>query len=212
MQEINYFKVYCKGSAEKIKELCKPESIPSNYNRVMNSYSNRGLRVFALAFKLLKMHYLQSEKLSRESVEHDLIFLGFFIVKNKLRPRTKRTIDILNDVEISTLMSTGDNVFTAASVAKECHIVPDDQIIYQINVTPISGSQIYELTCNELIVDSIEDDEDEEEEEESESEFTNLRRITNRDISKLEVENVDEDDLESESFVDEEENDVHKIF
>ena len=207
-----YFKVYCKGSAEKIKELCKPESIPSNYNRVMNSYSNRGLRVFALAFKLLKMHYLQSEKLSRESVEHDLIFLGFFIVKNKLRPRTKRTIDILNDVEISTLMSTGDNVFTAASVAKECHIVPDDQIIYQINVTPISGSQIYELTCNELIVDSIEDDEDEEEEEESESEFTNLRRITNRDISKLEVENVDEDDLESESFVDEEENDVHKIF
>ena len=208
----DYFKVYCKGSAEKIRELCKPESIPSNYNRVMNSYSNQGLRVFALSFKLLKMHYLQSEKLSRESVEHDLIFLGFFIVKNKLRPRTKRTIDILTDVEITTLMSTGDNVFTAASVAKECHIVPDDQIIYHINVTPISGSQIYELTFNELIVDSIEDDENEEEEEESESEFTNLRRITNRDISKLEVESVSEDDLESESFSYEEENDVHRIF
>lgn len=208
----DYFKVYCKGSPEKIRELCKPESIPSNYNRVLSSYSNQGLRVFALSFKLLKMHYLQSEKLSRESVEHDLMFLGFFIVKNKLRPRTKRTIDILTDVEISTLISTGDNIFTAASVAKECHIVPDDQIIYHINVTPISGSQIYELTCNELIVDSIADDEDEEEEEESESEFTNLRRITNRDISKLEVESVSEDDLESESFSYEEENDVHRIF
>ena len=208
----DFFKVYCKGSAEKIRELCKPESIPSNYNRVLSSYSNQGLRVFAFAFKLLKMHYLQSEKLSRESVEHDLMFLGFFIVKNKLRPRTKRTIDILTDVEISTLISTGDNIFTASSVAKECHIVPDDQIIYHINVTPITGSQIYELTCNELIVDSIPDDEDEEEEEESESEFTNLRRITNRDISKLEVESVSEDDLESESFSYEEENDVHKIF
>ena len=208
----DYFKVYCKGSAEKIKELCKPETIPSNYNRVMNSYSNQGLRVFALSFKLLKMHYLQSEKLSRESVEHDLIFLGFFIVKNKLRPRTKRTIDILTDVEIPTLISTGDNVFTAASVAKECHIVPDDQIIYHINVTPISGSEIYELTCNELIVDSIEDDEDEEEEEESENEFTYLRKITNRDISKLEVESVDEDYLESESYSYEEENDIHRIF
>ena len=208
----DYFKVYCKGSAEKIRELCKPESIPSNYNRVMNSYSNQGLRVFALSFKLLKMHYLQSEKLSRESVEHDLIFLGFFIVKNKLRPRTKRTIDILTDVEISTLISTGDNIFTAASVAKECHIVPDDQIIYHINVTPISGSEIYELTCNELIVDSIEDDENEEEEEETENEFTNVRRLTNRDISKLEVESVSEDDLESESYSYEEENDVHRIF
>ena len=207
----NYFKVYCKGSAEKMRELCRPETLPSNYNRIMNSYSNQGLRVFAISFKLLKMHYLQSEKLSRESVEHDLIFLGFFIVKNKLRPRTKKTIDILTDVEISTLMSTGDNVFTAASVAKECHIVPDDQIIYHINVTPISGSQMYELTCNELIVDAIEDDE-EEEEEESENEFTYLRKITNRDISKLEVENVCEDDLESESYSYEEENDVHRIF
>ena len=208
----DYFKVYCKGSAEKIRDLCKPESIPSNYNRILNSYSNQGLRVFALAFKLLKMHFLQSEKLSRESVEHDLIFLGFFIVKNKLRPRTKRTIDILTDVEISTLMSTGDNVFTAASVAKECHIVPDDQIIYHINVTPISGSQMYELTCNELIVDSIEDDEDEEEEEESISEYTYQRKLTYRDITKLEVESVSEDDLESESFSYEEENDVHRIF
>ena len=91
-------------------------------------------------------------------------------------------------------MSTGDNVFTAASVAKECHIVPDDQIIYHINVTPISGSQMYELTCNELIVDSIEDDEDEEEEEESISEYTYQRKLTYRDITKLEVESVSEDD------------------
>ena len=207
----DYFKVYCKGSPEKIRELCKQETIPSNYNRVLNSYSNQGLRVFALSFKLLKMHYLQSEKLSRESVEHDLIFLGFFIVKNKLRPRTKKTIGILSDVEITTLMSTGDNVFTAASVAKECHIVPDDQIIYHINVTPISGSHIYELTCNELIVDIVEEDDEEEEDEESDGEFTNLRKITRRDISKLEVESVSEDDLESESYS-YEENDVHRIF
>ena len=208
----DYFKVYCKGSPEKIRELCKPESIPSNYNRILNLYSNQGLRVFALSFKLLKMHYLQSEKLSRESVEHDLIFLGFFIVKNKLRPKTKKTIDILTDVEITTLMSTGDNVFTAASVAKECHIVPDDQIIYRMDVIPIAGSDIYELTVKELIVDSIEEDEDEEEEESlSDDEFDFMRKMTHRDISKLEVESVSEDDLESESYS-YEENDIHRIF
>ena len=207
----DYFKVYCKGSPEKIRELCKPESIPSNYNRILNLYSNQGLRVFALSFKLLKMHYLQSEKLSRESVEHDLIFLGFFIVKNKLRPRTKRTIDILTDVEITTLMSTGDNVFTAASVAKECHIVPDDQIIYRIDVTPIAGSDIYELTWKELIVDSIDEDEEDEEEESECDEFDYGRKMSYRDISKLEVESVSDSDLESESYS-YEENDIHRIF
>ena len=206
----DYFKVYCKGSPEKIRELCKPETIPSNYNRILNSYSNQGLRVFALSFKLLKMHYLQSEKLSRESVEHDLVFLGFFIVKNKLRPKTKKTIEILTDVEINTLMSTGDNVFTAASVAKECHIVPDEQIIYRIDVNPISGSDTYELTCKELIVDSIDDDE-EEEEESLDDEFEYKRKLSNRDISKLEVESVSDDDLESSSYS-YEENDIHRIF
>ena len=207
----DYFKVYCKGSPEKIRELCKPETIPSNYNRILNSYSNQGLRVFALSFKLLKMHYLQSEKLSRESVEHDLVFLGFFIVKNKLRPKTKKTIEILTDVEINTLMSTGDNVFTAASVAKECHIVPDDQIIYRIDVIPISDSDTYELTCKELIVDSIDDDDEEEEEESLDDEFEYKRKLSNRDISKLEVESVSDDDLESSSYS-YEENDIHRIF
>ena len=207
----DYFKVYCKGSPEKIRELCKPETIPPNYNRILNSYSNQGLRVFALSFKLLKMHYLQSEKLSRESVEHDLIFLGFFIVKNKLRPRTRRTIDILTDVEITTLMSTGDNVFTAASVAKECHIVPEEQVIYRIDVNPIAGSDTYELTCNELIVDFEEEEDDDEEEESDDDEFTYQRKLTNRDISKLEVESISEDDLESESYS-YEENDIHRIF
>ena len=207
----DYFKVYCKGSPEKIRELCKPETIPSNYNRILSVYSNQGLRVFAISFKLLKMHYLQSEKLSRESVEHDLVFLGFFIVKNKLRPKTKKTIEILTDVDITTLMSTGDNVFTAASVAKECHIVPDDQIIYRMDVIPIAGSDIYELTCKELIVDSIEDDEDEEEEESLDDEFDYIRKMTNRDISKLEVLSVSEDDLESSSYS-YEENDIHRIF
>ena len=208
----DYFKVYCKGSPEKIRELCKPETIPNNYNRILSLYSNQGLRVFALSFKLLKMHYLQSEKLARESVEHDLIFLGFFIVKNKLRPRTKRTIDILTEVEITSLMSTGDNVFTAASVAKECHIVPDDQIIYRIDVIPIAGSNTYELTCKELIVDSVDEGENEgEEEEDEEDEFDLLRRLSHRDISKLEVESVSDDDLESSSYS-YEENDVHRIF
>ena len=74
------------------------------------------------------------------------------------------------------------------------------------------GSNTYELTCKELIVDSIEEEEDDDEEEESDDdEFTYLRKLTNRDISKLEVDCVSDDDLESESYS-YEENDIHRIF
>ena len=52
---------------------------------------------------------------------------------------------------------------------------------------------IYELTCKELIVDSIEDHEDEEEEESLDDEFDYIRKMTHRDISKLEVESVSDE-------------------
>ena len=55
-------------------------------------------------------------------------------------------------------MATGDNVFTAASVAKECHIIPKDLLIYQLDVISQKDSLGYELTCKELIVEPVEDD------------------------------------------------------
>ena len=209
----NYYKLYSKGSPEKIRELCRPETIPSNFNRLLNHYSSQGLRVIALSFKLLKMNFLQTPKLARESVEHDMIFLGFFIVKNKLRPRTKRTINILQEADIKILVSTGDSVFTASSVAKECHIVPEEDVIYSVDITPIKNKDVYELKMKELIVESIDDD-DEEEEEESFSDESNDSIEKNIKIkqkfTKMEVESVSEDDLESESYS-YEESDIHLI-
>jgi hypothetical protein len=61
-------------------------------------------------------------------------FFRFFIVVNKLILKTKKTINILKDSGIKTIVSIDDNVFTASSVVKESYIVPEDQIIYLINV------------------------------------------------------------------------------
>ena len=207
----DFYKVYCKGSPEKIREMCRVETIPSNFNRILSQYTNQGLRVLALGFKMLKMDFTQSQKISRESVEHELIFLGFFIVANKLRPKTKRTISTLKDSGIKTIMATGDNVFTATSVSKECHIIPEDLLIYQLDVISQKDSLGYELTCKELIVEPVEDDQQDDSysfSDESEGIRINMKRQVSKLTDNITVESVDEDDLESDGY---EENDIHLI-
>ena len=57
-------------------------------------------------------------------------------------------------------MSIDDNVFTASLVIKESFIVPEAQIIYQINVNLIEKLLYYELNFKELIVDLPDDEDD----------------------------------------------------
>jgi len=34
-----YYKVFAKGSPEKIKELCIPESVPEDFSRILSKYT-----------------------------------------------------------------------------------------------------------------------------------------------------------------------------
>ena len=129
-----YFKAFCKGSPEKIKELCKPATIPSNFNEILNSYTSKGFRVLAMATKSIKMNFTQSQQVSREFVESNMIFLGLLIVQNKLKKVTPETIEQLDNADIRMVMATGDNILTAISVCKECKLVQSKSIIYTCNI------------------------------------------------------------------------------
>ena len=75
----DYFKAFCKGSPEKLRDLCKPETVPFNFDSVLNTYTTKGYRVLAMAAKGLVMDFQQSQSISREDVEKNMIFLGFLI-------------------------------------------------------------------------------------------------------------------------------------
>lgn len=49
----NKYRVFVKGSPEKISDLCRPETLPNNFVEVMSSYTREGYRVIALASKEL---------------------------------------------------------------------------------------------------------------------------------------------------------------
>ena len=116
----NYDKIFCKGSHEKLKELCIPETIPSNFNDILNKYAIKGFLILALGFKTIKMSYVQSQQITREKAERRLIFLGLLIVQNKLKEETKPTLNILKQAGLKMVMAVGDNILTAISVSKEC--------------------------------------------------------------------------------------------
>ncbi len=126
----DFFKAYCKGSPEKVKDLCKPDTIPSNFVNTLNKYTIKGYRVLAMATRGLKMDFQQSQSISREDVEKNMIFLGFLIVKNKQKEKTKEYLTKYDEADLRMLMATGDNIFTAISVSKECNLIIKDQEMF----------------------------------------------------------------------------------
>ena len=66
------FKAFVKGSPEKIRELCRPETLPGNFDEILQIYTEYGYRVLALASRPLEISYLKSQKIQREEVECDL--------------------------------------------------------------------------------------------------------------------------------------------
>jgi cation-transporting ATPase 13A3/4/5 len=45
------FKTYVKGSPERIRDLCLKESLPSNFDEILQIYTESGFRVLAVAYK-----------------------------------------------------------------------------------------------------------------------------------------------------------------
>ncbi|KAJ2794584.1 hypothetical protein H4R20_006175, partial [Coemansia guatemalensis] len=125
-----YNEVYVKGAPEAIRELCYSDTIPRDFDRALLEYTNHGYRVIALAGKPLKMSWPKLQRLKRDAVEQDLIFMGFLVFENKLKPTTAPVLDELRGAKIRQIMCTGDNVLTAISVGHECGMIPEDMKVF----------------------------------------------------------------------------------
>ena len=132
--------VFCKGSPEKVHDLCIPETIPKDFNSVLESYASKGYRIIALASKLLEDSKVGTlNKMTREDVEINLEFLGLIIMENRLKEASFGVIKELENANIRTIMVTGDNILTAVSVAKDCGIVPHGEDIIRCKAEISNG-------------------------------------------------------------------------
>lgn len=136
-------KVFAKGAPEKIHSLCQPKSIPKDFYEVLHRYTSKGYRVIALAHKKLssKIKWMDVERMKRHEIETDLIFDGFLILLNCLKPETKSVIEDLHAAKLRTVMITGDNIMTALSVAKDCKMIQPQEQIYVIKCDGIHNDK-----------------------------------------------------------------------
>ncbi|KAI0012819.1 hypothetical protein F4779DRAFT_566997 [Xylariaceae sp. FL0662B] len=116
--------IYVKGAPECMRDICRPESFPNDYDELLSYYTHKGYRVIACATKhMKKLSWVKSQKIKREEVEADLDFVGFIIFENKLKPTTATVLKELTESNIGSIMVTGDNILTAISVARNCGLV-----------------------------------------------------------------------------------------
>ena len=137
----NFFKVFCKGSPEKIKELCSKSTIPENFNDILNSFTSKGYRVLGMSGKSLIMNFIECQSIKRDEVERNMIFLGFLIVQNKLKEKTKEYLEKYDNADLSMIMATGDNILTAIRVSKECNLIKHNEEIFYCDIEKINGQE-----------------------------------------------------------------------
>ncbi|KAB8232178.1 putative P-type ATPase [Aspergillus alliaceus] len=120
--------IFVKGAPESVKTICLQESLPHDFEDLLNQYTHKGYRVIACAAKYeQKLSWMKVQKMTRADAESNLEFIGFIIFENKLKPKTTETIAELNQAGIRNVMCTGDNILTAISVARECGLVSEDE-------------------------------------------------------------------------------------
>lgn len=156
--------VYYKGAPEKLLGAStyiydpagkdrKKQLYESHLEKLENQYkelSKKGLRVLAVCFKEAPDEIqadgkkIKIEKLSQiPDLLSELIFVGFIALKDPLRDSAKDTIKIAEDAGIRVVMITGDNIFTAKSVAAELGLPADKENI-------IEGKDLNRIDDNEL--------------------------------------------------------------
>jgi cation-transporting P-type ATPase 13A2 len=97
--------MYVKGSPEMIKKLSLKESIPDDYDLTYNKHAAKGRRIIALAYKFFpEFDPDTADKIRREEVEKDLVFLGFLIMINDLKKATVQAISDLKNGKLNLVL------------------------------------------------------------------------------------------------------------
>uniref|UniRef100_A0A8C5GPH8 Polyamine-transporting ATPase 13A3 n=1 Tax=Gouania willdenowi TaxID=441366 RepID=A0A8C5GPH8_GOUWI len=133
---------YMKGAPEVVASLCRRDSVPVNFPKVLEGYTKQGFRVIALAHRRLesKLTWHKVQNISRDHIEANMEFLGLIIMQNKLKAETPAVLQDLHRANIRTVMVTGDNMLTAISVARDCGMIPpEDTVIIADALPPHDG-------------------------------------------------------------------------
>ena len=146
---------YIKGASEVLINSCnyylddegnkKLLTKKTNIINKIDEYTNKGIRVL---FLCSSSSYYDTKTLT------NLTFLGFVLIKDKVRDTTNAAIKTLNNAGIKVIMVTGDAINTGYSIAKETGIInsPNDKAIDSKQLNNMSDEEIIRMLPNLKVV------------------------------------------------------------
>ncbi|WP_455278787.1 cation-translocating P-type ATPase [[Eubacterium] cellulosolvens] len=160
-KENNHLKSYVKGAPIELLSLC--DSILDN-NKVVaiqesdrilirkqiDIYAKEGLRVLGIASKDIKKN---TDKLSVETIEKELTFLGLVAMMDPPRSEVEEAIRKCQNAGINVLMLTGDYGLTAEVIARRLGIISGKaKIVTGDDIEGISDENLQKVLQKENIV------------------------------------------------------------
>ncbi|KAG7380585.1 hypothetical protein PHYPSEUDO_007025 [Phytophthora pseudosyringae] len=126
--------VFCKGSYERMQQLSKRDSVPSDYKAVADQLAKDGCYVLGLSYRELPRDW-SSEQLdaflaNRDAVDDGLALLGLILFRNELKEDTSDAIAQLKAGDIRVVMITGDNAMCGCFIGRKSGMVtPASRVI-----------------------------------------------------------------------------------
>nr|DAD29591.1 TPA_asm: hypothetical protein HUJ06_031059 [Nelumbo nucifera] len=127
------FRAFCKGAPEIILGMCSKvigshgelvyltETWIENVMNIINGFASEALRTLCLAFKDI------DDSFNNDNIPGDgYTLVAILGIKDPLRPGVKDAVEACLAAGITIRMVTGDNIYTAKAIAKECGILTDD--------------------------------------------------------------------------------------
>ncbi|KAL7939241.1 cation transporting ATPase [Trichoderma chlorosporum] len=137
------YRLLVKGAAEIVFEYCAfivadptykfttarlEESDRESFRRTINDYAVNLLRPVAISFRDFDEHEVfenpddDPASINLEWLASGMVFIGFFGIRDPLRPEVVDSVRKCQDAGVFVRMVTGDNFLTAKAVATECGI------------------------------------------------------------------------------------------
>ncbi len=136
-----------KGAPEVILELCKKITIDGKEHTMTNKWKEKILsknhEMTGNALRVLAIAYKEAGKISKESAEKDLTFLGLVGMIDPPREEAKESINVCREAGIRVVMITGDHRNTAVAIAKELGILSNEKQV-------LTGSEMDSMTDEDL--------------------------------------------------------------
>lgn len=158
---------YIKGSPKEVLELCTgiyrqgnreelTDELRSQIMQANDRYASNGLRVLAVAYRLLSPKDNLPATLrayTPELIEKDLTFIGLVAMADPPRPEVADAVEVCRKANIRVIMITGDYGLTAESIAKRIVIVKGEhpRIITGLELQSMSDEELKEALKDEVI-------------------------------------------------------------